>query len=377
MKPQVSRRAFAASVAALSGAVLASVRPRAAHASLNRGEARDLVQLNSNENPYGPSDEALRAMTESQAVAGRYPDDLEEEMVEAVAAHHKVPANRVVLGCGSAEILRLCDAAFLAPGRTVVAAEPTFESVLAYAGVHGGVPVKVPLDAAFRHDLPRMAKACDARTGLVYVCNPNNPTGTIVPGDALVDFLGRVPATASVLVDEAYHHFVEDPAYRSMDAVLDRFSNLIVVRTFSKIYGMAGMRLGYALCSEANAQKLRQHGFWGNLNTAVLAAGRASLEDAGFAARQRERMNATRRWLVAELQKDGRRIIPSEANFLMLEIGSDVKPVIEAFRERKILVGRRFPAMPTWLRITVGTQQETAAFVRGLREIVPAKAAAA
>jgi histidinol-phosphate aminotransferase len=298
-------------------------------------------------------------------------------MVDTVAAHHKVAASRVVLGCGSAEILRLCDAAFLAPGRSVVAAEPTFESVLGYAGVHGGVPIKVPLDAGFRHDLPRMAQVCDARTGLVYVCNPNNPTATVVPGDALVDFLGRVPASAAVLVDEAYHHFVEDPAYRSMDSVLDRFPNLIVVRTFSKIYGMAGMRLGYALCSEAFAKRLREHGFWGNLNTAVLAAGRASLEDAGFAARQRERMNATRRWLVAELQKEGRRVIPSEANFLMFEIGADVKPVIEAFRARKILVGRRFPAMPTFLRVTIGTDDETAAFLRALREIAPAQATAA
>jgi histidinol-phosphate aminotransferase len=376
MRQPLSRRAFAGSLAALSGAVLSATRPRTAHASLEKGEARDLIQLNSNENPYGPSEQALRAMTESQAVACRYPDDLEQEMVDAVAAHHRVPASSVVLGCGSAEILRLCDAAFLSPGRTVVAAEPTFESVLGYAGVHGGVPVKVPLDAAFRHDLAAMAKACDQRTGLVYVCNPNNPTGTMVPGDALLAFIGRVPATATVLVDEAYHHFVEDPAYRSMDSMLDRFPNLIVARTFSKIYGMAGMRLGYALCSEANARKLREHGFWGNLNAAVLAAGRASLEDAGFAARQRDRMNATRRWLVAELGRDGRRIIPSEANFLMIEIGSDVKPLIEAFRARKILVGRRFPAMPTWLRVTVGTQDETAAFLRALREIVPVKAAA-
>lgn len=377
MPPQLSRRAFTASLAALSGAALTSLRPRAVHASLEKGEAADLIQLNSNENPYGPSEKALQAMTAAQAVACRYPDSLETEMVEAVAAHHKVAADRVVLGCGSSEILRLCDAAFLAPGRTAVAAEPTFEAVLGYAGVNGGIPVKVPLDAGFRHDLAAMAKACDARTGLVYVCNPNNPTGTIVSGDALVDFLGRVPAQATVLVDEAYHHFVEDPAYRSMDSVLDRFPNLIVARTFSKIYGMAGMRLGYALCSAKNAQTLREHGFWGNLNAAVLAAGRASLEDQGFAARQRERMNATRRWLVAELQKDGRRVIPSEANFVMVEIGRDVTPVIAAFRAKKVLVGRRFAALPTWLRITVGTQDETAAFLAGLREIVPAQAAAA
>jgi histidinol-phosphate aminotransferase len=374
-QPTLSRRRFAASLAAVAGALAAS--PRVARASLARNEASDLIQLNSNENPYGPSERALRAMSESQAVAARYPDALEDEMVEAVAEHHGLPKSRVVLGCGSAEILRLCDAAFLRPGRTVVAAEPTFETVLGYAGVQGGLPVKVPLDAAYRHDLAAMAKACDARTGLVYVCNPNNPTGTIVSGDALEAFLGRVPKTAVVLVDEAYHHFVEDPSYRSMDRMLDRFPNLVVARTFSKIYGMAGMRLGYALCSEENVQKLKERGFWGNLNSAVLAAGRESLRDTAHTRELRDRMNATRRWLVAELQKDGRRVIPSEGNFMMIEIGSDVKPVIDAFRERKILVGRRFPALPTFLRITVGTQEETAAFVAALRAIVPAKAAAA
>jgi histidinol-phosphate aminotransferase len=374
LEPGLSRRRFAASVAAAAAAWVAA--PRLARASLLKGEPRDLIQLNSNENPYGPSEAALRAMSEAQAVACRYPDDLEEEMADAIAEHHGVAAARVVLGCGSAEILRLCDAAFLGPGRTVVAAEPTFESVLAYAGVHGGEPVTVPLDAAFRHDLKRMAEACDARTGLVYVCNPNNPTGTIVGGDALVDFLGRVPAAAIVVVDEAYHHFVEDPAYRSMETALDRFPNLIVARTFSKIFGMAGMRLGYALASEALAKKLHEHGFWGNLNAGVLAAGRASLGDAGHVARQRERLNATKRRLVAQLEADGRRIIPSEANFLMIEVGRDVTTVIAALRERKILVGRRFPAMPNWLRVTIGTEPETAALLAALREALPARRAA-
>ncbi len=373
-KPTVSRRRFAASLAAAAGAF--ATAPRLARASLLKGEPSDLIQLNSNENPYGPSAPARRAMAGAQDVAARYPDALEQEMADAIAEHHKIATSRVVLGCGSAEILRLCDAAFLAPGRTVVAAEPTFESVLEYAGVHGGEAVKVPLDEGFRHDLPRMAGACDARTALVYVCNPNNPTGTIVGADALVEFLARVPPSAVVLVDEAYHHFVEHPDYRSMDTVLDRFPNLIVARTFSKIHGMAGLRLGYALCSEANAKKIREHGFWGNLNAAVLAAGRESLKGAAHVKRQRERMNGTRRWLVAELQRDGRRIIPSEANFLMFEVGRDVAPVIAAFREKKILVGRRFAAMPSWLRVTIGTQDETAAFLRALRQILPVQKAA-
>jgi histidinol-phosphate aminotransferase len=351
--------------------------PRPAGASLSPGDPPDLVQLNSNENPYGPSEEALAAMTRAHAVGSRYPDAAEEAMAEAIARHHGVAPERVVLGCGSSEILRMADAAFLGAGRTVVAAEPTFEAVLAYARVTRAEAVKVPLTADLRHDLPRMAAACDVRTGLVYVCNPNNPTGTIVTGDELESFLAKLPPSTVALVDEAYHHFVEDPRYRSATQMLERFPNLVVARTFSKIYGLAGMRLGYAVASEPNAKALREHATWSNANAVVLAAALASLGDEALVARQRERLNGTRRRLCAELERDGRRYIPSEANFVMIDVGGDVKPVIEAFRVRRILVGRRFPALPTWLRVTIGTPEETAVFLGALREILPARAAAA
>jgi len=373
--PFVSRRSFALSLGAALGSAAARL------SASTRGTADDatrapVVDLSSNENPYGPSPAALAAMTRAQAVASRYPDAAERETIEAIARHHGVDPKRIVLGCGSSEVLRLCDAAFLGPGRTVVAAEPTFEAVLHYAKVTKAEPVTVPLTADFRHDLPELARACDARTGLVYVCNPNNPTGTIVRGGELLDFLARVPPATAVVVDEAYHHFVEDPAYRSAVEVLDRFPNVVVARTFSKVYGMAGMRLGYAVTSAANAEALRGHASWSNANAAVLAAAQASLAEEGLVARQRERINGTRRWLAAELLRDGRRTIPSETNFLMVDAGGDVKPLIAAFAARGIKVGRRFAALPTWLRVTIGTPEETRAFLEALRAIVPARAAA-
>jgi len=372
--PSVSRRGFALSLGAALGT--AATRLPGSHGG-TAVDAATVVDLSSNENPYGPSPAALAAMTRSQAVAARYPDAAERETAEAIARHHGVDPERIVLGCGSSEILRLCDAAFLGPGRTVVAAEPTFEAVLHYARVTKAEPVKVTLTADFRHDLEAMARACDARAGLVYVCNPNNPTGTIVTGDELLAFLEKVPATTAVVVDEAYHHFVEAPAYRSAVEMIERFPNVVVARTFSKIYGMAGMRLGYAVASKANAEALRAHAAWANANAAVLAAAQASLADAGLVARQRERLNGTRRWLSAELARDGRRIIPSETNFLMIDAGGDVEPLLPAFEARGIRVGRRFAALPTWLRVTIGTPEETRAFLRALREIVPARAAAA
>jgi histidinol-phosphate aminotransferase len=374
LSPSVSRRHFALSLGATLGAAVA--RPSGAAVPGPAAVAAP-VDLSSNENPYGPCPAALEAMTRSQAVACRYPDEPERATTEAIARSHGVSPERVVLGAGSSEVLRLCDATFLGPGRTVVAAEPTFEAVLHYAKVTTAEPVTVPLTADFRHDLPAMARACDAGTGLVYVCNPNNPTGTIVTGDELLAFVEKVPPTATVVVDEAYHHFVEAPAYRSALELIDRFPNLVVARTFSKIYGLAGMRLGYGVTSKPNAEALRAHAAWSNVNTAVLAAAQASLADDGLVARQREKLNGTRRWLVAELAGDGRRTIPSETNFLMIDIGADVKPLIEALAARGVRVGRRFAAMPTWLRVTIGTPGETRAFLEAFRAVAPARPAAA
>jgi histidinol-phosphate aminotransferase len=374
--PLWPRRYFTSTLAALAGATLV---PRTAGASTAAGDAKPegpLVDLSSNENPYGPSPRALEAMTRCQSVACRYPDDAEKRVVEAIARLHGVEPERIVLGCGSSEVLRLCDAAFLGAGRKLVVAEPTFEAVLQYAKVTKADAVKLPLDAAFRHDLEAMARACDATTGLVYICNPNNPTGTIVSGAALEAFLGRVPASAVVLVDEAYHHFVEDPGYRSASELLERFPNVVVARTFSKVYGMAGMRLGYGVASKANAEALRAQASWGNTNVAVLEAALASLEDPAVVPRGRERLNGTRKSLCRALEADGRRYIPSQGNFLMIDAGGDVKPLLPAFEARGVKVGRRFDAMPGWLRVTIGKPDESEAFLRALRELVPARAAA-
>jgi histidinol-phosphate aminotransferase len=374
--PNMSRRGFAGTLGAAIGATVLGDPWTAAAGAGASTPAPPLVRLDSNENPYGPSEAARAAMTRSQSVACRYPDAEEDAVVAAIARQHAVKPEQVVLGCGSGDVLRMADAAFVTAGRTVVAAEPTFEAVLVYASLTTGEPVKVPLTLDHRHDLKAMAAACDEHTGLVYVCNPNNPTGTIVSGDDLEAFLAAVPPTTVVLVDEAYHHFVDDPQYRSADRVLGRFPNLVVIRTFSKIYGMAGMRLGYALASEANAKALRARASFSIANAAVLAAALASLEDPALVGRQKERLNGTRRRLCDALAKDGRRFIPSQANFVMIDVGTDVEPLIKAFRARNVAVGRKFPAMPQWLRITIGTPEETDAFLAALRAIVPARAAA-
>lgn len=370
---RISRRQFACRVGGALGAALVAhhLGPLPAAARQPRTAADDAIQLNANENPYGPPARALEAMTRARGVAARYPDALETRVVEAIARLHNVGPENVVLGCGSGEILKLADMAFLGPNRNVVVAEPTFEAVLGYARLTRAEPVKVPLTPDARHDLPAMAAACNERTGLVYVCNPNNPTGTIVTSDEFAAFVERVPASAAILVDEAYHHFVEDPRYTSAFQWIGQATNVIVVRTFSKIYGMAGMRLGYAVGSREHVAAMHEHRLMNNANAAVLEAALASLADPSHVPTFRKRLNDTRRWLCRELEKDGRRYIPSEANFVMIHVGGDVQPVITAFHQRKILVGRRFPSMPHWLRVSIGTPREMEAFLAQLRTIVP------
>lgn len=375
----LSRRQFARAVGATLGAALSvpKLLERPAHASLPAGVPETAIQLNSNENPYGPSPKAWEAITQAKRILGRYPDGMKLHALEAIAALHEVHRDNIVLGCGSTEILRAADAAFLGPGKNVVVAEPTFEAVLSYAGVTGAVAVKVPLTADFRHDLPQMAAACDTRTGLAYVCNANNPTGTIVTREELAAFLARVSDSTVVLVDEAYHHFVEDPRYASAMEWAGKRPNLIVARTFSKVYGLAGMRLGYAVAAKDKAETLRRHLLGNNANAAVLPAALASLADPDLVPAQRRLNSETRGWLCGELAKEGRRFIPSQTNFVMVNVGGDVAPIIEQFRRRGILVGRRFPSLSTWLRVSVGTRKEMETFIAALRAIVPAAALAA
>jgi histidinol-phosphate aminotransferase len=383
LRSPLTRRQFASTLGAGIGAAFVDgpfrARPAEAArpASRGAGVSSDAVLLNSNENPYGPSAAALEAITKSERVAARYPDAAESELAAAIARLHGVAPEQVVLGCGSGEVLQMADMAFLGPGKKVVVAEPTFEAVLGYAQVTKAEPVKVPLTADFRHDLPRMAAACDAGTGLVYVCNPNNPTGTIVTKDELAFFIERVPRPVAIIVDEAYHHFVDDPHYASALEWLGQSPNVVVVRTFSKVYGMAGMRLGYAVASKENAAALRAHAAWSNANAAVLAAALASLAEPEHVSRQRALNRETRDWLCRELERDGRRYIPSHANFVMIDVGGDVKPTIEAFLSRNVYVGRKFPSLPNWLRVSMGTRPEMQAFVDGLRTILPARAARA
>jgi histidinol-phosphate aminotransferase len=335
------------------------------------------IRLNFNENPYGPSPKARAALADCGPISNRYPDQAYRDVITALAQKFNVKPENIVLGCGSTEILRAADDAFLDPSRNVVAAAPTFEAVLDYARVLRSNTVLIPLTPDYHHDLPKMAAACTSKTGVAYVCNPNNPTGTIVTRDELAAFVQAVPPTTLIVVDEAYCDFADDPHYASAVEFIAAHPNIIVARTFSKIYGMAGMRLGYAIGAKDPIARLRAELLQDNGNAAILPAALASLTDEDHVATCRAQLNSTRQWLCAELTRDARPFIPSQANFVMLDMGTDVKPIIEQFRTRNVFVGRQFPAMPNFLRVTIGTQPETESFLAALREISPAKPARA
>ena len=368
-----SRRHFSRTLGSLAVSFAVPRLPLRLDDRRNLTASENAIHLNFNENPYGPSPKALGALDSCGPVAARYPHATYLQLTDALAKNYNVSRENIALGCGSTEILRCVDMAFLGPGKNIVVAQPTFEAVLEYARITQATPVRIPLTADHRHDLPKMAAACTSKTGVVYVCNPNNPTGTIVTREELASFVPAVPRSTLILVDEAYFDFADDPHYGSVAEWTQKYPNLVIARTFSKIYGMAGMRLGYAVGAKETIARIREQALQDNGNAAVLAAGLASLNDTDHVLSCRDKMNGTRRWLCGELAKDGRSYIPSQTNFVMIDMHTDVQPIIDQFAARNILVGRRFPSMNNFLRITIGTQQETETFVAALREIAPAR----
>lgn len=349
-----------------------------------------VVRLNSNENPYGPSPHALKAMTEAFDLAWRYPDEHAETLIETLAKINGVNRDQIILGDGSGEILKICASAFtgpatggrhpielakptrgpaltFVPGRgTLVAADPTFEAIFNHARVNRAAVVKVPLNKNFAHDLPRMLAA--AREGLIYICNPNNPTASITPKDELRAFIDQVPPQIIVLVDEAYFHYADSSDYESVIPLIKDHPNLIVARTFSKIYGMAGLRCGYCVAQKETLQRMRPHQTWDSVNIMALAAAIASLNDPDQVTNSRRLNKHTRKFVSDEVVKLGYKHIPSDANFMMIDLKQPVRPVIDGLRQRNVQVGRVFPSLPNHMRVTIGKQSEMEAFLNAFRE---------
>ena len=370
------------------GAAYLATHPRLSLASVatELGAPPTVVRLSSNENPYGPSAMALRAMTDAVGLAWRYPDEHTDLLIEMLAKLNSVNRNQILLGNGSGEILKLCASALTGPissdrarevklarptrgaslsfkaGRgKLVVADPTFEAILNYAAVNGAEVVKVPLNGIFAHDLPKMLAVADE--GLVYICNPNNPTASITPKNAVRDFIKKCPPETMILVDEAYFHYADSSDYESVIPMVKDYPNLMVARTFSKIYSMAGLRCGYCVAQPDVIQRLRPHQTWDSMNIMALAAAIASLNDREQVANGQRLNSETKAFVSGELAKLGYKHIPSQANFLMIDMKRPVFPLIGALRERGVQVERLFPSLPNHMRVTIGKRDEMEVFL--------------
>jgi histidinol-phosphate aminotransferase len=360
----LSRRNFLQRTAAGAGAAALlhfPLTPRLFASPEPTRTLRSGILLDSNENPYGPLPSALKAMHEALGRANRYPEP--EELTAHIATYDHVTDSQVLLGTGSTEILKAAVYAFVGPGKNLVMGDPAFEAPRMIVEMAGGETRKVPLTGSFAHDLDAMAKRADTNTGLIYICNPNNPTASITPAADIEEFLNKIPGNAVVLIDEAYHHFADgQPNYRSfMDHAGDR---VIIARTFSKIYGMAGMRLGYGVSSPAVIEKLSAFCLFMNMNMVTIAGGLASLDDDSTMKLAAQRNAADRAEFLKQATSRNVTVISSYANFFMVKTGKPVKDVITGFKHENILIGRPFPPMLDWIRVSLGLPDEMKTFWR-------------
>ena len=330
------------------------------------------VLLDSNENAYGPFSSVVAAAADALRLANRYPFREQHQLQEALAAYHRVPRTQVLLGNGSTEILRVSACAFCGPSRKVVAAEPTFEAIADYAEGMQAHIVKVPLRRDFAHDLDAMLAKADG-AGLVYICNPNNPTASLTPRKEIEAFLGKLPKDTSVLIDEAYHHFAASPQYASFIEQPVDDARVIVARTFSKIYGMAGLRLGYAVAQPKTIERLRPYQLEDNINMIAARCGMVGLNDNPGMKAAQQQILADRAEFMRQANSRKLEVIPSYANFLMMKTGRPVRTLIAHFNSQNVRVGRPFARMEDYLRVSLGRPEEMTAFWRAW-DLLPAKA---
>jgi histidinol-phosphate aminotransferase len=324
----------------------------------------DAIRLDSNENPLGPGAHAIDALMAGLDGSGRYPTNARPSMMDlrdGVAQKLGVKSDHVVLGAGSGEILRNAVRAFTSASLPFVTAAPSFESPERLAERIGSPVRRVPVDAAGRLDLDAMAAAAKG-AGLVFFCNPNNPTATVHGSKAVAAFVARVrreaPDTA-ILIDEAYHDYVTDPAYATALQVALAEPNVFITRTFSKAYGMAGLRIGYAAGQPATIAALGRWTLTFNQNVPGVAAAMASLARPALIAAERARNTAVRDDTIKFFRSAGFKATESQTNFVFVEIGRPADTFRKDCRTKHIMVGRPFPPLDQrWARISIGTDDE-------------------
>jgi histidinol-phosphate aminotransferase len=344
----------------------------AARLAMQSNEYDGMAKVANNENPWGPSESVLKAMNDVWKYSNRYgyPDP---GVAQAVAQSLGVQPENILFGAGSSETLTVMGQTFLAPGKKVVGAMPTYMSVYNYATGIGAEGLTVPVGSDGTQDIEamvRLAKRNYRDVGFFYLVNPNNPTAVVVTKDEVRYVMDNLPEDMMVLMDEAYHHFVDDPRYETAMGYVKEGRNVVVARTFSKIYGLAGLRLGFGVAPAPIIARMRRT-ITGtqNINALVKYAAVASLKDTAAENRVRTETIAMRKKAATDLEALGYRVLPSQGNFYMVHIRRPVAEVLPMFRDRGVLVGRAFPPMNDWLRVSIGLPEENARFLTSFRQI--------
>lgn len=365
-----TRRSFFRNVAA--GAVAAATLPPLAEFAFDElvpasraSEPGGPIILSRNENAYGPSQKVIASMRDSLQFVNRYPDSADKSLHERIAQSHSIKPEQLVLGCGSGEILSTSATAFLGPGKNLITAVPTFEAIGRCAKTAGADVIEIPLTRNYSHDLAAMLARADSSTGLVYICNPNNPTGSLTSRKNLEEFVHKLPATTTVLIDEAYHHFVERGADYS--SFIDRPMNddrVIVARTFSKVYGLAGIRVGYAVGAPEKIRALSAWRLPEGLNAVGAHSALVAYDDAEYVQMSENRNAMDRQEFFKRVAARKIEAIQSHTNFAMLQAGRPAVDVIEHFKKNNIAIARLFPSMNTFVRVSFGTPAQMKEFWR-------------
>jgi histidinol-phosphate aminotransferase len=372
-----TRRNFFRNVAAgaAAAAALAPLADLAFNDLVPASRASELggpIILSRNENAYGPSQKVIASMQDALHFANRYPDPAVNALHERIAQSHSIKPEQLVLGCGSGEILSISASSFLATGKTLITAVPTFESIGRCAKALGAQVVEIPLSKNYSHDLPAMLGRANASTGLIYICNPNNPTASLTPRKDLEEFVRKLPPSTTVLIDEAYHHFVGASAeYASFIDKPMNDDRVIVARTFSKVFGLAGIRVGYAVGAPDKIQALSARRLPEGLNAVGARAALVAYDDLEYVQMSEKRNATDRQEFFNQAKVRSIQGIPSYTNFAMLKTNRPAVEVIEHFKKNNVQIARLFPSMNTYVRVSFGTPPEMKEFWR-VWDLMPA-----
>ena len=370
----VSRRSFIASVGAGSAGVLglplinwrgheslhAFQGPAARRADRLLATAPGMIRIDSNENPNGPGERVFEVIRRHLGESNRYPVKSEDDLAAAIARVHGIQPDHVILGSGSGELLRAAVSAFTSRDAALVAPEPTFEAPASWAKFIGTPVIAPQVDSTLHLDLDAMAEQGKG-AGLVYLCNPNNPTATVHSKADVSTYVDRVaqrsPGT-TMLIDEAYHEYVDEPSYGTAIPLALANPRVVVTRTFSKVFGMAGLRAGYAIGQPATLAKMAAWLLGSNVSQLTLVAAAATVGDAAHIALEQRRNRVTRAYTRKFFESAGFTVAQSEANFMMVDVRRDARQFKLDAIKHKVAVGRQFLALPTWVRVSVGTMPE-------------------